>query len=85
MLLFAQGGDVSVGNPTVEGVTVKAKVAAHGRGDKITVFKYKPKVRYRKKTGHRQPYTDLTIEKITTVKSTKEKTSRSKAKQKSED
>ena len=47
-----------------EGAKVVAKVAAQGKAKKITVFKYKPKKDYRKKTGHRQPYTKLVIEKI---------------------
>ncbi len=68
VLLLARGGELSVGTPLVEGAKVMAKVAVHGRGDKITVFKYKRKIRYRKKTGHRQPYTDLSIEKITAGK-----------------
>ncbi|WP_302637898.1 50S ribosomal protein L21, partial [Clostridium sp. CAG:221] len=53
-----------VGTPVVEGAKVVAKVAAQGKAKKITVFKYKPKKDYRKKTGHRQPYTKLVIEKI---------------------
>lgn len=69
VLLLAKGGKVSVGTPVVRGAKVKATVAEHGREAKITVFKYKSKVRYRRKTGHRQPYTDLTIEGITAGRS----------------
>ena len=59
------GGDsVKVGSPVVEGATVTAKVEKHGRGKKITVFKYKPKKNYKRKQGHRQPYTKLVIEAI---------------------
>ena len=47
-----------------EGAKVVAKVAAQGKAKKITVFKYKPKKDYRKKQGHRQPYTKLTVEAI---------------------
>ena len=53
-----------IGQPNIEGAKVKAKVIEHGKGDKIIVFKYKPKNNYRKKTGHRQPYTKVIIEKI---------------------
>ncbi|MBP3038038.1 50S ribosomal protein L21 [Bacillaceae bacterium Marseille-Q3522] len=63
-VLFVGGSDVKVGSPLVEGATVTAKVEKHGRGKKITVFKYKPKKNYRKKQGHRQPYTKVVIEKI---------------------
>ncbi|MGO1759536.1 MAG: 50S ribosomal protein L21, partial [Mammaliicoccus vitulinus] len=48
----------------VEGASVTAKVEKQGRGKKITVFKYKDKKNYKRKQGHRQPYTKLTIEKI---------------------
>jgi hypothetical protein len=53
-----------VGTPTVDGARVMATSQGEGKGKKVIVFKYKPKVRYRKKTGHRQPYTRLTIDKI---------------------
>ena len=51
--------------PTVEGAKVVATSQGEGKGKKIIVFKYKPKTRYSKKTGHRQLYTRLTIDKIT--------------------
>ncbi|HLR14607.1 MAG TPA: 50S ribosomal protein L21 [Bacillota bacterium] len=63
-VLFVGGDDVKVGTPLVEGATVTAKVAKHGRQKKITVFKYKPKKNYSRKQGHRQPYTKLVIDKI---------------------
>lgn len=50
-----------VGAPLVDGVTVKGKVVEQIKGDKIIVFKYKPKKNYRKKTGHRQRYTRVEI------------------------
>ncbi len=50
--------------PTVEGAKVVATSQGEGKGKKIIVFKYKPKTRYSKKTGHRQFYTRLTIDKI---------------------
>lgn len=64
VLLVAGGDDVKVGSPVVDGATVSAKVDEHGRGKKLTVFKYKPKKNYHRKLGHRQPYTKVTIEKI---------------------
>ncbi|WP_323704644.1 50S ribosomal protein L21 [Mammaliicoccus sp. Dog046] len=63
-VLFVGGDSVKVGSPVVEGATVTAKVEKQGRGKKITVFKYKAKKNYKRKQGHRQPYTKLTIEKI---------------------
>ncbi|MFS8540851.1 MAG: 50S ribosomal protein L21 [Tissierellales bacterium] len=64
VLLVSKDGEVKVGKPYVDGVKVEAKVLAHGKARKIVVFKYKPKKNYRKKQGHRQPYTKLQIEKI---------------------
>jgi large subunit ribosomal protein L21 len=58
------GSDVKVGNPEVKGAVVSAKIAEHGRADKISVIKFKRKVRYRRNVGHRQPFTVLAIEKI---------------------
>ena len=56
--------DGKVGNPYVKGATVTAEVLKHGKNKKIKVFKYKPKKKYRKTQGHRQPYTKLVIKKI---------------------
>ncbi|HLT57156.1 MAG: 50S ribosomal protein L21 [Limnochordales bacterium] len=64
VLLVNRDGQVRVGAPTVEGAAVIARVAGHGRGRKILVFKYRPKKRYRRRYGHRQPFTRLVIEKI---------------------
>jgi len=55
---------VVVGRPTVDGASIRATVVAEVKGEKITVFKYKRKNRYRVKSGHRQKYTRLHIEKI---------------------
>ncbi|CUU45758.1 MULTISPECIES: 50S ribosomal protein L21 [Clostridium] len=55
---------IKVGAPVVEGAKVVAKVAAQGKAKKVIVFKYKSKKDYRRKNGHRQPYTKLVIEKI---------------------
>ena len=52
------------GNPTVKGAKVVGTVEKHGRQKKIVVFKYRPKKKYRKKQGHRQPYTKVTIKSI---------------------
>ena len=64
VLLIADGDKVTAGTPIVEGAKVVAAWLGEGRGKKIIVFKYKPKVRYQKKTGHRQFYTRLTIDSI---------------------
>ena len=64
-VLAVGGGDnLKVGSPYVAGAAVTGKVEKHGRGRKIIVFKYKPKKNYRKKQGHRQPFSKVTIEKI---------------------
>lgn len=64
VLAVSNGDALKVGTPVVEGAKVVAKVLSQGKAKKITVFKYKAKKDYRKKTGHRQPYTKLVIEKI---------------------
>ncbi|MDH7478450.1 MAG: 50S ribosomal protein L21 [Syntrophomonadaceae bacterium] len=64
VLAVGQGDEVKVGTPLVAGAKALARVLEHGRGEKIIVFKYKPKKNYRRKQGHRQPYTKLVIEKI---------------------
>jgi large subunit ribosomal protein L21 len=64
VLLVANGGDVKVGTPVVEGAKVVAEVLAQGRGKKVVNFKYKPKTGYHKKKGHRQSYTEIKITSI---------------------
>ncbi len=64
VLLIGDGKKLTVGTPTVDGAKVVATSKGEGKGDKVVVFKYKPKVRYRKKTGHRQFYTRLVIDEI---------------------
>ncbi|NEZ45674.1 50S ribosomal protein L21 [Clostridium niameyense] len=64
LLLGKENGETVVGKPAVEGAKVTAKVLAQGKAKKVVVFKYKPKKHYRKKQGHRQPYTKIQIEKI---------------------
>ncbi|NLG98103.1 MAG: 50S ribosomal protein L21 [Chloroflexi bacterium] len=64
VLLLVDGDEVSVGAPVVKGAQVKATVLEHIKGPKIVVFKYRPKKRYRVKSGHRQQYTRLQINSI---------------------
>lgn len=64
VLLIGDGDDVQVGQPTVAGARVVAEVVDHDKGEKIVVFRYKRKVRYRRKTGHRQALTRLLIKDI---------------------
>jgi large subunit ribosomal protein L21 len=64
VLLLVDGDDVTVGTPTVTGVAVQAKVVEHFKGENTFNFHYEPKKRIREKTGHRQQYTRLAIEKI---------------------
>ena len=64
VLLVGNDGDVKIGTPVVEGVKVEGKVVGQVRGEKINVFKYKSKKNYRRKQGHRQPYTKVEITKI---------------------
>src|ERR1700737_2624126 len=62
VLLVAGNGDrARVGSPGIDGAVVRAEVVEHIRGEKIIVFRYKSKVRYRRKTGHRQSLTRLRI------------------------
>ncbi|MDF2927297.1 MAG: ribosomal protein [Paenibacillaceae bacterium] len=64
VLLVSKEDGLVVGSPLVAGASVSAKVEKHGKEKKIIVFKYKPKKNYRKKQGHRQPYTKIVIEGI---------------------
>jgi large subunit ribosomal protein L21 len=66
VLLLSGNGDVRVGTPTLDGVRVIAEVVEHGRAKKIIVYKQKSKTRYRRKRGHRQGYTRLSIRQIVT-------------------
>jgi len=59
-----EGTTTQVGTPTLSGVNVTAVVLDQGREDKVSVIKYKSKVRYRRNVGHRQPFTKIKIEKI---------------------
>jgi len=64
VLLIVDGENVEIGSPTIKNAKVKAEVVKHGKGPKIVVFKYRPRQRYRVKSGHRQKYTKLLVESI---------------------
>lgn len=64
VLLVSKEGELIVGRPVLENVRVVAKITGQGRGPKIVVFKYKRRKRYRKKQGHRQDFTAVTIMEI---------------------
>ncbi len=66
VLLVSDGANVAVGQPTVAGARVVAEVLGEVKGKKIIVFKYKNKVRYRRKTGHRQRYSRVVVRDIVT-------------------
>jgi len=63
-ILAIGGEELRVGNPTVEGASITAKVLRQAKSKKVIIFKYKAKKGYRRKQGHRQPYTKLEIQKI---------------------
>lgn len=60
-VMMLSGDEVKVGSPLVEGASVKAEVVGHGRGKKLYIYKFKAKSNYRRKTGHRQGYTEVRI------------------------
>lgn len=64
VLLISTGDKPIIGNPYVQGATVTAEVVGHGRQEKVTVFKFKRRVKYRKIRGHRQGYTEILVKKI---------------------
>ncbi len=64
VLAVLDGENATFGTPVVEGACVEATVEKNGKGKKIRIFKYNPKKGYRKRQGHRQPYTKVTIGKI---------------------
>ena len=65
VMLVEDGKNVTIGAPAIEGAAVTAKILGHLKGDKVIVFKKKRRKGYKKKNGHRQYLTELTIEKIT--------------------
>jgi large subunit ribosomal protein L21 len=64
VLAVSKDGQLTVGSPVIENAKVVASVIKHGKAKKVIVFKYKRKKDYRVKNGHRQPYTQIKIEKI---------------------
>ena len=64
VVLVSDGKDVKIGTPYVKGAKVEGTVVAHGKGNKILVYKYKAKKNYRRTQGHRQPYTKVEIKSI---------------------
>ncbi|UCH52161.1 MAG: 50S ribosomal protein L21 [Chloroflexota bacterium] len=64
VLIIADEKDTIIGSPTIDGAKVTATCLGEEKGDKVIVFKYKPKVRYRRKKGHRQLYSRLEIKEI---------------------
>lgn len=64
VLTVVNDADVKIGKPVVEGAKVTAKIVEQGKAEKIFVFKYKAKSNYRKRQGHRQPFTAVEITKI---------------------
>ena len=64
VLAILDGDKATFGTPVVEGASVEATIVKNGKGKKIRIFKYNPKKGYRKRQGHRQPYTKVTIGKI---------------------
>ncbi|MBZ9572794.1 50S ribosomal protein L21 [Patescibacteria group bacterium] len=64
VLLLEKRNKIEVGTPKVKGAKVVGKVLKQGRGKKVIIFKYKPKKRYKVKKGHRQPFTEIEILKI---------------------
>lgn len=64
VVAVSNDGKFTAGKPYVDGASVEGKVLSHGKDKKVIIFKYKPKKDYRKKQGHRQPYTKVQIEKI---------------------
>ena len=64
VLMISDGEELKVGKPIVEGAKFKATVEAQGKGKKVIVYKFKAKKNFRKKKGHRQPFTQVKIEAI---------------------
>jgi len=64
ILMVADGEAVTVGTPLISGATVKATVVAHGRGEKVQIFKMRRRKHYQKHQGHRQNYTEIRIDGI---------------------
>jgi len=74
VLVLGKEKETLVGNPFVAGASVKAEVLDQGKAEKVIIFKYKAKKDYRKKQGHRQPYTELQIKSVSFRKPAEKKT-----------
>jgi large subunit ribosomal protein L21 len=61
VLMVADGDNITLGSPLLNGASVKAKIVSHGRGDKVRIFKMRRRKHYRKSQGHRQNYTEIEI------------------------
>ena len=79
VMLVSEDGKIQVGNPYVKGVKVEGKVVSHGKAKKIIVFKMKAKANYRRRYGHRQPYTKVEITSIKTAAEKKATTAKKEA------
>jgi len=66
VLLLEKGKKIEIGNPLIKGVKVIGKILKQGKSEKVIIFKYKAKKRYKKKLGHRQPFTEIEITRIET-------------------
>ena len=64
VMMVLDGPDVTIGTPLVDGAAVRARITQHGRAPKLVFMKYKNKIRYRRKFGHRQHVTRLVVESI---------------------
>ena len=84
VILVSDGKKVQVGNPYVKGIKVEGKVVAHGKAKKIIVYKMKPKANYRRKYGHRQPYTKVEITSISMPTTKKEESAKAETKKTAE-
>jgi large subunit ribosomal protein L21 len=64
VLMVSDGEDIRIGRPWVEGAKARLRALRHIKGEKVIVFKYRPKKNYRRKRGHRQPLTRVVVEEI---------------------
>ena len=84
VLMFADGDNVSIGQPVLDGISVEGHIVEQGKAKKIIVFKYKRRKRFRRKNGHRQEFTAVQIDSIKAKGSTAEKASEPESKAKVE-
>lgn len=67
VLLVKNNDDATVGTPFVENAKIEAEVVGHGKNDKVLIYKYKRRTKYRRRQGHRQDYSEIKINKIVTA------------------